>query len=97
MTKTNTDETVKTEISSDQPVAKETAVLRIPKPNMQVVVLGLVAFITLFQTMQLVKISAQTNNAQIKAAPATSTSTGTTTGSGSGSGADVPQSMVGGC
>ncbi len=69
-------------------------VLRVPKPNMQVAVLGLVAFITLFQTIQLVRISGRTSSAPVKSAPAAVTSTGS---GGSGSNADVPQSMVGGC
>lgn len=95
MAKTKSDENIKTESPQDQPVRKETMVLRVPKPNMQIAVLGLVAFITLFQTMQLLKINSQTGNAQIKAAPAQTTSTGNSAGTGSG--ADVPQSMVGGC
>lgn len=69
---------------------------RVPKPNMQVAVLGLVAFITLFQTVQLVRISGSTGTASVKAVPATTTSTGAT-GAGSGAGASTPQSMVGGC
>lgn len=74
---------------------------RVPRPNMQVAVLGLVAFITLFQTIQLVRISGSTNTATIKAAPAATnaasqTSTGSG-GSGNGAGASTPQSMVGGC
>lgn len=75
-------------------VADNAMTLRVPKPNIQVAVLGLVAFITLFQTVQLVRIGAKASSAPVKmAAPAAAT---TTTG-GSGSGADVPQSMVGGC
>lgn len=73
--------------------AGNTVTLRVPKPNIQVAVLGLVAFITLFQTVQLVRIGAKAGSAPVKAAPAATT----TTGSGSGSNADVPQSMVGGC
>ncbi len=70
------------------PQPDNTMVLRIPKPNMQVVVLGLVAFITLFQTFQLIRINAKSGSA-----PAV-----TNTGSGgTGGGGDVPQSMVGGC
>lgn len=70
-----------------------TVVLRVPKPNLQIIVLGLIAIITLFQTFQLVRISSQANLSTIKAAPATTTNSGT----GTGSDADVPQSMVGGC
>lgn len=72
-----------------------TMVLRVPKPNMQVAVLGLVAAITLFQTFQLVRISG-VSNTPVKAAPAAATHT-STGGSGTGSNTDVPQSMVGGC
>lgn len=68
--------------------------LRVPKPNIQVAVLGLVAFITLFQTVQLVRIGAKAGSTPVKTAPAAAPAT---TGSGTGSGADVPQSMVGGC
>lgn len=70
-----------------------TVTLRVSKPNLQVAVLGLVAFITLFQTVQLIRIGAKVSSSPAKAAPAAAT---TTTG-GSGSGTDVPQSMVGGC
>lgn len=76
-----------------QPV-DNTITLRVPKPNMQIAVLGLVAFITLFQTFQLVRISGSTSTGAIKSAPAAATSTG---GSGTGSNASTPQSMVGGC
>lgn len=70
-------------------------VLRIPKPNMQVAVLGIVAFITLFQTFQLVRISGASNSTSVKALPAATTTS--THSSGTGSNADVPESMVGGC
>ncbi|MDO8619415.1 MAG: hypothetical protein Q7R49_05765 [Candidatus Daviesbacteria bacterium] len=68
-------------------------VLRVPKPNLQIVVLGLIAVITLFQTFQLVRISSKASTSTVKAAPATTTNSG----AGTGSNADVPQSMVGGC
>lgn len=71
-----------------------TMVVRVPKPNMQVLVLGLIAFITLFQTFQLVRISGASSSAPVKAAPAAANAT---SGSGTGSNADTPQSMVGGC
>lgn len=75
-----------------------TMVLRVPKPNIQVVVLGLVAFITLFQTFQLVQISGKAGSTPVKAAPAAAPAAATTTSSsGTGSSADTPQSMVGGC
>ena len=70
----------------------KTVVLRVPKPNLQILVLGLIAIITLFQTFQLVRISSKASSASVKAAPAT-----TSSGTGTGSNADVPQSMVGGC
>lgn len=74
---------------------RETSVvLRVPKPNLQILVLGLIAIITLFQTFQLVRISSKATSASLKAAPATTT---TNSGTGTGSNADVPQSMVGGC
>ena len=66
-------------------------VIRVPKPNIQVAVLGLIAFITLFQTFQLLRISTQAGSAPVKAAAAPAAATGT------GSSAEVPQSMVGGC
>ncbi len=52
------------------PETDNTMVLRVPKPNMQVVILGLVAFITLFQTVQLIRISAKSGSAPVKTAPA---------------------------
>lgn len=72
-----------------------TVTLRIPKPNMQVAVLGLVAFITLFQTFQLIRIGGRAGSTPVKSAPAAVPNTGS--GGGTGGGADVPQSMVGGC
>ena len=75
-------------------VNNNSVVLRVPKPNLQIVVLGLVAVITLFQTVQLVRISSKASSAPVKTVPAAST---TNTESGTGSNADVPQSMVGGC
>ena len=76
----------------EQP-ADNTITLRVPKPNMQVAVLGIVAFITLFQTFQLVRISGAGSSTSVKSAPATTTSGS----SGTGSNTDTPQSMVGGC
>lgn len=74
-----------------------TITFRIPKPNMQVAILGLVAFITLFQTVQLVRISNSTKNVPSVQTVPSSTNTTTTAGTGSGSNASTPQSMVGGC
>jgi len=80
-------------IKNDSPAM----VLRIPKPNVQIVVLGLVAAITLFQTFQLVRISSKANSVSVKAespVAATTTNSGPSTTGGS---AEVPESMVGGC
>ena len=76
------------------PSINNTVVLRVPKPNIQIVVLGLIAVITLFQTFQLVRISSRASSTSAKAVPAAVTTNG---GTGTGSNADVPQSMVGGC
>ncbi len=73
-----------------------TLVLRVPKPNMQVAVLGIVAFITLFQTFQLVRISGSASSTTVKTAPASNAASQPATG-GTGSDASAPQSMVGGC
>lgn len=78
-----------------QQPAGNTLTLRIPKPNIQVVVLGLVAFITLFQTFQLFRINGAAGSASVKSAPAAASTT--SSGAGSGSNASTPQSMVGGC
>ncbi len=79
-----------------QPV-DNTVTLRVPKPNIQVVVLGLVAFITLFQTVQLVRIGGSTNTGgTVKSAPAPAAGNDSST-TGSGADANAPQSMVGGC
>jgi len=53
----------------------------------------LIAFITVFQTFQLVRISDKASTTPVKAAPAATT----TSSGGTGSSADVPESMVGGC
>lgn len=76
------------------PSAKDNSVtVRIPKPNVQVALLALIAFITLFQTVQLMRISAKAASTPAKVQPAA-----TTGGSNpSGSNSDVPESMVGGC
>ena len=75
----------------------QTFVLRVPKPNLQIVVLGLVAAITLFQTFQLVRISSKASSVSVRAeSPATTTTTNSES-STTGSNADVPESMVGGC
>ena len=72
-------------------------VVRVPKPNAQMIVLGLIAVITLFQTVQLMRISSQAGSVSGKTvAPATTTTTNSGS-SNSGSDTDVPQSMVGGC
>lgn len=70
-------------------------VLRLPKPNLQVIVLALIAVITLFQTFQLVRINAKVGSAPVKVAPAAAPAGNTNTGTNNNS--DVPQSMVGGC
>lgn len=94
MTENQEPETNETHHPSNQ--AKNLVVLRFPKPNLQVVVLGLIALVTLFQSFQLVRISAQ---ASATPAPAVTNNTSATNSasSGTGSNADVPQSMVGGC
>jgi len=75
----------------------KTLVIRVPKPNLQVAVLGLIAVITIFQTFQLVRISFKASSATIaKTAPAATTTT-TNTESDAGNNTDVPESMVGGC
>jgi len=94
MTKENEETVSASTMHQVPPTDGNTMVLRIPKPNVQVAVLGLVAFITLFQTFQLVQISAKAGSAPVKTAPAAVTNTGS---GGSGSNTDVPQSMVGGC
>ena len=66
-------------------------VLRVAKPNIQIVGLGLIAIITLFQTFQLIGISAKAGSTPLKTAPAT------TTPNSGGSNTDVPESIVGGC
>ena len=76
--------------------ADNTVTLRVPKPNIQVVVLGLVAFITLFQTFQLIRISSANTGTTVKSAPAPVSNTGSGAG-GNGTDANAPQSMVGGC
>lgn len=83
---------IETNASRHSPGQDNIVVLRVPKPNLQIVILGLIAVITLFQTFQLVRISSKASTASLKA-PATTTNTGT----GTGSNTDVPQSMVGGC
>lgn len=77
-------------------------VVTLPKPNMQVIVLALVAVITLFQSFQLLRINSKSTSVSpaVQTAPATTTSGSSSISTGSsagGSNANVPQSMVGGC
>lgn len=92
MAEINTPKT--SEVNQVPPQENKSITLKIPKLNVQVVVLGLVAFITLFQTVQLFRISNSSASTSVRAAPATTTHSG---GSGTGSNASTPQSMVGGC
>lgn len=69
----------------------QTITVSIPRPNIQIIILALVAVITLFQTFQLVRISQASSNTSVKA-PAVVQSGTADTGN-----ADAPQSMVGGC
>jgi len=85
-------ETQKSETNTT-PIQESTVIVRVPKPNLQVVVLGLIALITLFQTFQLMRISAKASTVSVKSGPDTTTNSGTGTGTDS----DVPESMVGGC
>ncbi|HBY09966.1 hypothetical protein A2473_02190 [candidate division WWE3 bacterium RIFOXYC2_FULL_42_13] len=82
-----------TNIDSNSSSQENTVVVRVPKPNLQVVVLGLIALITLFQTFQLMRISSKAGALSVKSAPTTTTNSGTDTGTDS----EVPESMVGGC
>lgn len=101
----NVEEPKQTEVTAAAPAPQagdNTVILRIPKPNTQVIVLGLVAAITLFQTVQLGRLGAKAGSTQsVKAtsapavsAPAAPSQQGV---GGTGGSADVPQSMVGGC
>ncbi len=71
-------------------------VLRVPKPNLQVIVLGLIAAITIFQTFQLVAINARASSTKVSTTPAAESTTNSGS-SGAGSNSNAPQSMVGGC
>ena len=96
--KTNIERPLRREASHSPNQANDNAVvLRVPKPNLQIVVLGLIAVITLFQTFQLVRISSKASSASVKAVPPAATTTTNSGSSGTGSNADIPQSMVGGC
>ncbi len=82
-------------VSQAAVASANTMVLRVPKPNVQIAVLGLVAFITLFQTFQLIRISEKAGSTSVKVAPAVATTT--STGAKNSSSTNTPQSMVGGC
>ena len=72
-----------------------TVVLRIPKINLQTGLLGLVALITVFQTVQLFRINSRASSASVPASSAHSSPSVSSQGSGANTAA--PQSMVGGC
>lgn len=84
-------------ISENTNQTDDSVVFRIPKPNLQIVLLGLVALITLFQTFQLVRISSAASSVSVKTASPASQNATNNGASGTGSNADVPESMVGGC
>lgn len=65
-------------------------VLRVPKLNLQVIVLALIALITIFQTIQLLRISSKAGTIKAITVPSGA-------GTGTESGGDAPASMVGGC
>lgn len=65
------------------------------KVNAQVIILGLIALITLFQTFQLVRINAKAGSTSVKAT--VGASVGSQTQNNAVTPSDVPQSMVGGC
>lgn len=77
------------QVVAEKPV-KQMFVLKIPKPNMQVIMLSIVALITLFQTVQLIRINKQAKAAAVQVIPSTS-------GSSNDTNPNAPQSMVGGC
>ncbi len=72
-----------------------TMVLRIPKLNLQVGLLGLVAVITVFQTVQLFRINSRASSASVQASAVQSSPSGSSQGNAVNTAA--PQSMVGGC
>ncbi len=79
----------------DSTAGSNTMVLRIPKINLQSGILGLVAVITVFQTVQLFRINNRAGSASVQASTAVSSPSGSSQGSGAN--AAAPQSMVGGC
>jgi len=76
------------------PQTSRAVVLRVPRPNTQIIILGLVALITLFQTFQLIRISSKSSTSVVKTTPASLPSSSTPD---SNAGSSEPQSMVGGC
>lgn len=81
-------------IKPSAPAGGNTIVLRIPKINFQAGLLGLVALITVFQTVQLFRINGRANVASVKASTVNSNPSPS---HGSGVNTAAPQSMVGGC
>ncbi len=86
----NSSETQNT--NHEMPEKEKTITLRIPKMNVQIVVLSLVAVITLFQTVQLMRMSNKVSSGSVK----TSTST-VAPASGASNNSAAPAAMVGGC
>lgn len=78
-----------TEETAPQEPQKKTFTLKIPRPNTQTVVLGIVALITVFQTVQLVRL-----NKQAQAAAAVQI---VPSGGSDAVNPNAPESMVGGC
>ena len=72
----------------------KTITLRIPKLNMQVTVLALIALVSLFQTVQLLSLKAKAGGITVKA-PSSGSATPATQG-GTHNNSALP-GMVGGC
>ncbi len=75
----------------------KTITLKIPQLNIQAVILGLLALVTIFQTVQLYTLKSNTANLTVKSATTTSTPAGgSSVPAAGGSDQDLP-GMVGGC
>lgn len=77
------------------PAEGKTMVIRLPKINLQAGLLGLVALITVFQTVQLFRINNRAGATTVKASSVSSNPSPSSHESGAN--AAAPQSMVGGC
>ncbi len=87
---TESEDQINTETTDTESSNNDTMTLRIAKPNVQTIVLGLIVLVTFFQTIQLYRLSGKISTSGVNTNGSSSVSTPTSNDSGA-------PGMVGGC